>query len=314
MRCTRPEVSLILFTDVSRYAPKSRLDKAQKQTFLESCLLELRDWSYDLPPEMRILHKSRVPRAPQVYTLHMVYHIAHILLVKPYSNLDNKKQAQPKASQTQSTNIDADALCYQAASDICTILQTYRKTFGSFRQSPVTATHCTLSAVLILLRQSPKDREKVANKDRAHIKTCLQTLQELSCSWNPAGRIHKNVERICSQIFHGVNDQASSPKPVKDPDAYEDRRSKDGGEPVQDSSDERCSREHNPTPSTFSFLWDDYGLESLGVDRNLGLDFLDPSDDMMPGISSDAAFANELLPSDYESFDLLKNAHWNNIW
>jgi hypothetical protein len=35
-----------------------------------------------------------------------------------------------------------------AAQEICLLGEQYRKTFGSFRQFPVTPTHCTLSAVL----------------------------------------------------------------------------------------------------------------------------------------------------------------------
>lgn len=172
---------------------------AKRASFLTSCLLELKTWFYDLPAELRIERATGPARIPQVYTLHMVYHTSFILLMKPFlphSRLTKivEGQKSPKDALAEK----ASARCCESAREICNIAKKYRYVFGGFRLSPLSATHCTLSAALVLLQAKKMGLEKVSTCDY-NIKICLEVLEQLSTSWNPAKRIWESLLRLYAQ-------------------------------------------------------------------------------------------------------------------
>lgn len=132
---------------------------------------------------------------PHVILLHMVYHTSLILLAKPFL---------PKSHQSASTEQDSSqagtqkvsSICMEAAKEICLLGEQYRKVFGSFRQSPITVTHCTLSAVLLILDSGVFEREFGLRSRMNLINSCLLTLRELSDSWVPARKYWKGILRI----------------------------------------------------------------------------------------------------------------------
>jgi hypothetical protein len=170
---------------------------------MSSCLLDLRNWLYDLPPELRIDRKTRCPKVPQVYILQMVHQTTHILLVKPFAAAWRLQSltdgVAPQAQEHVGLN-RADEMCYRAAEEICAIARQYRQVFGSFRRSPITATHCMLSAALVLLR--PASQEIMTAKTRNSIQECLITLEELSLSWRTAKMILDSLLKLCQKRLH----------------------------------------------------------------------------------------------------------------
>ncbi|PKX93393.1 Zn(II)2Cys6 transcription factor [Aspergillus novofumigatus IBT 16806] len=181
---------------MSLWAPKPALNQHQRPAFLKSCLLDLKTWFYDLPPALRTDQPNHLPHA---YTLHMVYHTARILLAKPFtvrhqsvsSDADTKSGGQ---TQTQAQSVSTDS-----ARAICTIAQKYRQHFGSFHLSPITATHCTLSAATVLLEDIDGD---VAPSQKTRLEVCVGVLEELARSWQPARHIGNNLRRLLSARYN----------------------------------------------------------------------------------------------------------------
>lgn len=176
---------------MSLWAPKPSLNQHQRPAFLELCLLDLKTWLYDLPPALRIDQPNPLPHA---YTLHMVYHTARILLAKPFTVRHQSAAHDADASGGAQTPTQARSVSTDSARAICAIAQKYRQHFGSFRLSPITATHCTLSAATVLLEDIAGEDMLPSQKSRLEV--CVGVLDELAGVWQPARRIGTNLRRL----------------------------------------------------------------------------------------------------------------------
>ena len=129
----------------------------------------------------------------------MVYSTAIILLAKPFVRETQRTSSQQstEAHAKLQTNPfpKAEALSLDAAKQICTLGDQYREVFGSFRQSPITATHCTLSALLTLLSRD----EGGGKPEMDRIRSGLLTLKGLSISWMPARRYHNFILKMLQE-------------------------------------------------------------------------------------------------------------------
>ncbi|OJJ30547.1 hypothetical protein ASPWEDRAFT_164812 [Aspergillus wentii DTO 134E9] len=176
------------------YAPKKLPPGAQKQTFLDSYLLELKSWKYNLPANLQIKHPGKSKVLAHIFILHMVYQTSIIILAKPFLPKRSPRLSTESQSLTEApTEIKASALCMEAAKEICILAEQYRKAFGSFRRSPITATHCTLLAVLLLSGSCGSEHGNSSNARMKLIESCLITLNELSDSWTPARQYWRGV-------------------------------------------------------------------------------------------------------------------------
>ncbi|KAK1977324.1 hypothetical protein LZ30DRAFT_265898 [Colletotrichum cereale] len=179
------------------YAPKPLYKGPQRISFLQSCTLELKTWFYELPADLRI---DRPNDLPQVYTLHMVYHTCCILLFKPFLIRPKEALAVPKTETVKRS----EELCVESAKRICHAGKKYRQVFGSFRKSPISATHCILTATLVLIQYARPDPE-FANTGRPcctlYIEACLEILSELSTSWKPACRMRVDLIKYLYQKY-----------------------------------------------------------------------------------------------------------------
>lgn len=175
-----------------RYAPKPAVaEPQQRKAFFDACLLKLKDWAYDLPQELRSGSRSTAGTAnkkPHVYTLHMVYHTAHLLLVKPFLAPINRYTTELSVVEMAEK---AKSICLEAASATSSTARAYRQAFGSFRKSPVTATHCTLSAAVVLVQSQRNDLPINL------LEASLEVLGELSTSWDIARRLRSHLLRLC---------------------------------------------------------------------------------------------------------------------
>lgn len=181
-----------------------------KESFFHSCLLTLQDWLFSLPRELKIRPSDRsdtLSRSPHVFVLHMIYHTALILLAKPLvpSKIpQGPGQAQTDNSPISSPNIGLRALriCREAATEISHIGDLYRQQFGSFRRSPLTATHCTLMACLVNLYLFDKDIGGTSLATTG-LTSCMLTLYQLGDSWTPPRRYWENLKKTVDSIQQG---------------------------------------------------------------------------------------------------------------
>ncbi|KAL3462317.1 fungal-specific transcription factor domain-containing protein [Aspergillus heterothallicus] len=179
------------------YAPKKLRSALSRHSFFDSCLLELRHWKSRLPEELKLTSSNSQNKFPHAYTLNMVYHTSVILLAKPFVPKSPKPTVESMKAPSPSNEIAGKAadLCSEATRQIYLLGEQYREVFGSFRKSPITATHCTLSAALVILRLRCRPRQKAEGR---YIGSFLTTLKELSDAWIPAERYWSSLHRIVS--------------------------------------------------------------------------------------------------------------------
>lgn len=129
----------------------------------------------------------------------MVYHTVVILLARPY--IQRPKPSSPPRAPVQQVDALTQkvvTIYLEAARSISSLGDQYRQVFGGFRKSPLVATYANLSAALALLDPLRQSRQyhgtREADDDR--IKSCLQTLKELSVAWTPPARYHCSLMKI----------------------------------------------------------------------------------------------------------------------
>lgn len=289
-----------------RYAPKPACIASQRTAFLLSCSTELEKWHQELPPHLCISTASSSVRIPHVFTTHMVYHTAIILLHKPF--LDESRQNSFEESSTgypipepssDPIVVKANVACYEAAKAICAISQKYCEIFGSFRRSPLTATHCNLMAALIFLQR----QRRCIEKKKTSFDTCAKVLKELSESWNPAGRLLQNILKL-------QNSDLASQRPKRkthgdNSGIAKSGRSMESAVLQPDGSPGTASYNTNPNTASAQIGMTYLRLEDLGV--------MEIDSATAPYLSSDdLSFAFDSLPSDYSVFMHLSNnpVHW----
>ncbi|KAJ5374227.1 fungal-specific transcription factor domain-containing protein [Penicillium concentricum] len=191
----RTQIYWALYCTDKFYGPRKLPPGVEMQCAFDTCLLEIKQWKYSLPPELKVNRTGKKNKFPHAYTLNMSYHTSIILLCKPF--LPKNYSASPESHpQKDKVTQKAILLCAEAAKEIAALSQQYRAVFGSFRRSPVTATHCTLSAALATI-QADSFGHTASRKSTTHlIETFLKTLEELSDSWVPAGRYWSSVRQM----------------------------------------------------------------------------------------------------------------------
>ncbi|PYH43658.1 Zn(II)2Cys6 transcription factor [Aspergillus saccharolyticus JOP 1030-1] len=180
----------------SLWGPRHLTKPHERFNLLRTCLLDLRTWFYDLPQELRI---DRANDVPHVYTLHMIYHTARILLTRPFlaHSLEHKR-----AEGSSESMAVAKSVRRESAKGICATGQKYRRVFQSFHRSPMSAMHSTLCAAVALL----EDQESPSNAH--YLACCITVLDELSTSWHPALFIGNNLRRLCPSISSQVTSRS----------------------------------------------------------------------------------------------------------
>ncbi|KAL6232640.1 hypothetical protein BDW75DRAFT_247096 [Aspergillus navahoensis] len=267
---------------LSLWAPKPLLKEQQRPSFLQSCLLDLRSWFYDLPTELRI-DRPNSNTYPHAYTLHMVYHTTRIILAKPFLT---RKHTE---TDRESVNL-AFAASRESARAVCIAAQKYRHVFGGFQKSPITATHCTLSAALVLLAEAEAEaKTSLVSPSITSLKNklnlCLTVLDELSKAWSPARYIARNLRKLC---LSATSDEIFSTE----------THPNSGGKSDLDATiplDMSTELPYNPSE-----------LPEHGVPQLSPMNALPSHWELsMPADS---------MPVDYGFFDILNDATWDRMW
>ncbi|KAF6828093.1 C6 transcription factor [Colletotrichum plurivorum] len=170
---------------------------AERRAFFDSTMFTLKGWFYSLPKELKVKTNSvnrNQTMLPQAYILSMVHYTSVVLLAKPF--LRSGKGDTPESAEILQL---ASSVCFEAAAEICLLGERYREAFGSFRRSPLTATHCTLTAALVIMFLRDGSMGTCAQADQNKLDGCLQTLHELSVSWGPPLRYWRTLTSILIQ-------------------------------------------------------------------------------------------------------------------
>lgn len=292
--------------------PKPKCQGSLRSAFFDSCSLKLKTWTYDLPPDLR-LDRLDATSPPAAFTLHMVYSTACILLARPYlapataATSSGREQINASDPKVGGDFQKAEILLQNSAKQICSTARKYRRVFGSFRQSPITATHCTLSAALVFLRgttaRSGDDAtgQPSSSCNTDDIRLCLDVLDELSTSWDTARRIRLNLLKLIKKP-RTTDNEADQGFPI----ALEEEKCHGGG-----SLDK--SFEHlQPSGSTTSQYqpWDDH--PQTGDDPQIkGM-----MDTMPASMGFGLEHTLETMIEDQFAFgaDIMNDFEWDHFW
>ena len=309
-------------------------------------MLELKTWYYDLPQELKLDRSSGPSRFPHAYTLLMVYHIAITLLCAPFldsppsltgdgdaRDLDQKPDEERSVEYSRKEK--ALQACSASVRAMLVIAQKYRKRFGSFKLSPITATYCTLSTALIVIERCCADdytRTKSGDDQQRSffphtaVGLLFQVLRELSTSWNIAKRIGRNLERVYFQRYG----YAHLKPPVDESGRKDAYQSPELIEPVDLTI--QSFDVFNGAVEAQDMLFENSDSLQLGnlvaVHSHLSVDRTDypglfTHSDTLQGFSdAQDVFANNLgfacpsdcLPSDYSMFDTLNHMYLEETW
>ncbi|KAJ5427461.1 Transcription factor [Penicillium cf. griseofulvum] len=327
---------------LSFWSPKPLLQPNQRSAFFDSCVLELKTWYYDLPPELKVDRPSGPSRFPHTYTLCMVYHTVCILLCVPFISNNpadrqtqqnsNHKGPEPDSKQKFMTT------CSNSARGMCIVAQKYRQTFGSFKLSPITTTHSMLSAALIIIEKCCVDptaksctgtQASRGPSPQAAVGLCLQVLRELSTSWNIAKRIGRNLEKLyCQRLNCDIDHMPPAPSLEFNGSCTT---------PCQPADTDPCLGPMAPTEPAHGLLnlKDPYVQNTVLAPPLPNINWFDvPTSNStqqydnggMTGFGAapnpDEVFINNLgfafsancLPSDYNMFDTLNQMYLEDIW
>ncbi|KAL3455185.1 fungal-specific transcription factor domain-containing protein [Aspergillus heterothallicus] len=291
------------------YAPKSSIQRHQTASFVSRTVLDLKNWYYDLPKELSLEHNGTPQNEPAIYTTHMVYHTAFIILMKP--------------ALLRSQDIESRRISYLAATDICNVAQKYRKAFGSFRQSPPTATHCTLSAVLTLINAAHHSWDGISGAvNNKNIELGLTVLEELSACWSMAKRIRQNLLKLYQPLRRAPglttddthNSSAVVSINVKAGTFQDETLTAPLGDGVPPSVDSgwqfSTSNPHGQSLDAFmDWPYNDFSTNDCAV----------PDPDFFGALhnfsymETNPIFQFDALPDDYSSFDILNRIHVHNL-
>lgn len=129
----------------------------------------------------------------------MTFHTAIVLLANGI--LASKARGAP-LDPGERCLLDKKVHCvrFEAATTMCSVARNYRRTFGDFRLSAVSATHCLLSATLVLMQVASTENESSCGRAAAaNVDRCLQSLKELSVSWKMADKTYRNLAMLKAQ-------------------------------------------------------------------------------------------------------------------
>ncbi|KAK7423672.1 hypothetical protein QQX98_000862 [Neonectria punicea] len=278
---------LILENILRSLYPLKRLPQpAQMESLFSSYLLRLKNWYYQLPPGLKVNQSGSKSTFPHAYTLKMVYHTSIILLARPFLNR-SRRQAQADATHDALAK-KATILCSEAAKEICLIGEQYRATFGSFRRSPITATHCTLSAALVLLRGQSAKEGKETGPHLDLFKSCIKTLQELSESWTPPGRYWKSLLRMTEQRQEPVSGPKTAANELRE---HEQAQGKPRPSHAKHTLENTLDETHQSQEAVSLFAQEEMQQDEMTFDFN---------DPVWPGFAPNILTT---LPEDYINFD-----------
>ncbi|KAK9848425.1 hypothetical protein MYU51_016627 [Penicillium brevicompactum] len=338
---------------VSFWSPKPLLQPKQRSACFESCVLELKTWYYDLAAELKIDRPSGPSNFPHTYSLCMVYHTVCMILCVPF--LSNKPDSSPgsdtteahaRQAGTENTSQDtrerkAMTICANSARAVCIVAQKYRQKFGSFKLSPITPTHCILSAALVIIEKYCVDPNKRGitgaqtprgPSAQTAVGLCLQVLRELSTSWNIAKRIGRNLEKLyCRRLNCDIDHMPAAPSlecniPCAIPPQQADLNVCAGYMTPQcepnpslfDPNDLHIQNTLLTPPSTTNVNWFDAPTprESIHEDQmnNMGGFGAIPNHNELFVNNLGFAFSADSLPSDYTMFDTLNQMYSENMW
>ncbi|KIW13048.1 hypothetical protein PV08_08235 [Exophiala spinifera] len=188
-------LSLVLHALDLIYAPNSKLSGAEVDALVSKTDLATNTFWSTLPSYLRLPSSSRTRALPHIYQLHIQYHVAQILLHRPFIA---KNQAKPRSSKLV---LDVDnihlKLCRDSASEIVRLLRVYKHHY-SLRLVPVGTVSHTFTAAIIHLMDATSGDPTIQKQGNAKLRFRISALQEMETAWFWSFRARRAIQILAS--------------------------------------------------------------------------------------------------------------------
>lgn len=162
------------------YAPRMGWTKSEREDRVTQTHLELVAFYDRFPSFLKISPSSQKPALPHIYQLHLQYHVAMILLHRPFLKALRRDEA---ISGNASGEDDVHSRACRASADwISNIFRIYRANY-TLRRIPISAVHCAFTAAIIHLVDATSCDDVLRKKALRRLHTCLVSLHEMSTAW-----------------------------------------------------------------------------------------------------------------------------------
>ncbi|KAL2205942.1 hypothetical protein CC79DRAFT_1357941 [Sarocladium strictum] len=162
------------------YRPSNRRLSPHIKDLLTKAHVALMEFQTNLPSCLRLSMSSLRPTLPHCYLLHLQYHVAIILLHRPFIKV--RRNAPGLSDLHPDSNFIHLNECVKSAQSISTIFKLYRRHY-TLRCIPISAVHCAFTASTILLLKATSS----SIADRCQAIDCLKilagALADMSVAW-----------------------------------------------------------------------------------------------------------------------------------
>ncbi|KAJ9109012.1 hypothetical protein QFC21_000338 [Naganishia friedmannii] len=165
-----------------------------------SLLSEIRDglqhWKRKIPSEFQLHFDEE--QSPLVVTMHMIYHVAMVLLHRPFQNSTGVDTVRPIASATAAFKMLLDSIRLPILGD--TLLHF----------SPILIYPCYTVGIALITSERRSNRMEQSMSSsasltrQASLSACLETLETMSSTWPLARRCHMILRRLSVDDIHNT--------------------------------------------------------------------------------------------------------------
>ena len=164
------------------YAPRMGWTESEREDRVTQTHLELVAFYDRFPSFLKISPSSQKPALPHIYQLHLQYHVAMILLHRPFLKALRRDETIAGTASTSEADDTHSRACRASADWISNIFRIYRANY-TLRRIPISAVHCAFTAAIIHLVDVTSPDGALRKKARRRLHTCITSLQEMSTAW-----------------------------------------------------------------------------------------------------------------------------------
>ncbi|EXJ93637.1 hypothetical protein A1O1_02029 [Capronia coronata CBS 617.96] len=178
------------------YAQRPIWTERERDDRITQTHLRLVKWFDGLPKNLKISESSLQPAPPYVYQMHLQYHVAIILLHRPFFRILYHSQTNgdydPEGGDVHSQS------CQASAAKIANIYRIFRENYTN-RCVPISAVHPAFTAAIIHLLDVKTCSPVGRNKARRRLDICLTSLHEMNINWDWANRAIRAIRSLAAQ-------------------------------------------------------------------------------------------------------------------
>ncbi|KAI0801106.1 fungal-specific transcription factor domain-containing protein [Fomes fomentarius] len=182
----------VIITDVmDKIYPVQISTETPRRVLFEQLERRLSKWMIDLPDHLRYHPNDKhATLLPHVLMLHIEYHAAELLLHRAFLPPDDDMNPQSNY-QTDTLALKAFDICTGAASQICSMAESYNDKFGLERSPPFLCIYLQAAGIMhvITLARRPWDPQATLGLTR-----CIAACRQIEKLWPTAVRLRNLLE------------------------------------------------------------------------------------------------------------------------